>query len=105
MPRWRRVLNTIAGLAILAGLGYCTYRYAAVEDRVRAACSEVLPGMTLAEVKALAAAKALDATAIYKDLSYVVAPETLGDDFRCTVSWQAGVVASSKYQGPPGETS
>jgi len=101
MPRWRRTLNTVGGLAFLSGLGYCTYRYSTVDDRVQTACSEIIPGMTFSQVEAVASAKGLNASKGIHDTSFVVAPETLGDDFTCRISWKEGVVESSTYRGPP----
>jgi hypothetical protein len=100
MPRWRRTLNTVGGLALLSGLGYCTYRYSTVDDRVQAACSEIIPGMTFSQVEAIASGKGLTASKGTEDISFVVATETLGDDFKCRISWKQGVVESSTYRGP-----
>jgi hypothetical protein len=97
---WRRALNTLGGLAFLAGLAYCTYRYSTVDDRVQAACSEITPGMTQEQVEAIASEKGLSASRVAQDITFIVAPETLGDDFACRLSWRSGFVESSVYRGP-----
>jgi hypothetical protein len=97
----KRLLNAVVGLAFLGGLGFCTYKYATVEDRVKAACAEIFPGMTLSQVRVVASSTGLTASNVADNVSYVVAPETLGADFECRLSWNQGVVESTRYRGPP----
>jgi len=99
MSPLRRRLNMIAGIAILGGLGFWGYRGMTAEGRVRNACSEITSGMTMAQVKAIASGKGLEARAPVTGVSFVVAPETLGE-FGCRLNWNSGVVASSQYDRP-----
>jgi hypothetical protein len=89
----------MGGIVILSGLGYCGYRYATVGSRVRAACSEFASGMTMSQVKAIASSKGLDTLSGVSNVSFVVAPETMGE-LGCRLTWKSDLVASSQYEGP-----
>jgi hypothetical protein len=99
MPLWRRRLNFIAGLAILAGLGFWLYRGITAEGRVKATCDDITAGMTVAQVQSIASSKGLDARGPIGNVSFVVAPETMGE-LGCRLTWISGVVVSSQYDGP-----
>ena len=99
VPPWRRRLNLIGGIVFLSSLGYCGYRYATVDNRVRAACSQISAGMTMSQVKVIASSKGLEARSRVSDFSFVVAPETMGD-VGCRLAWKSDLVASSQYDGP-----
>jgi hypothetical protein len=99
MPIWRRRLNLLGGIASLSLLGYWGYRAVTLEDRVKSACSEIVTGMTMPQVKSVASAKGLDARSRTSDVSFVVAPESMGE-VGCRVTWKSELVTSSQYDGP-----
>ncbi len=43
----RQAANTVIGILILGSLAYCGYGYATAEQRVRALCAEISPGMSI----------------------------------------------------------
>jgi hypothetical protein len=99
MPTWRRRLNLLGGIAFLTFLGYWGYRAVTLEDRVKSACSEIVTGMTMSQVKSIASAKGLDARSRTSDISFIVSPESMGE-VGCRVTWKSELVASSQYAGP-----
>jgi hypothetical protein len=99
MPIWRRRLNILGGIASLSLLGYWGYRAFTLEDRVKSACSEIVTGMTMSQVRSIASAKGLDARSRTSDVSFVVSPESMGE-VGCRVKWKAELVANSQYAGP-----
>jgi hypothetical protein len=96
------VLNTVAGLVLLGLLGFCVARYATVGSRVRSACAQIKPGMNMPDVTAIGESKWLKVYPIREDISFVVAPETMGE-LGCRIDWSGGVVVTSRYDGPPDE--
>jgi hypothetical protein len=47
MPSARQTANAAVGILVLGSLAYCGYAYATAQQRVRALCAEIRPGMSI----------------------------------------------------------
>lgn len=96
MENLRRKLNLAVGLALIGSIGYCAYGYGSAETRVRHACAEIKPGMSVSELRSFAAEHGLRPPTRDSGVSFLVEGRTFGR-FGCKVTLEGGVVHASEY--------
>ena len=95
--RVRKALNVLAGLALLAGLGYYIVLFATAESRVRRACDNIKPGMSIAALAEYLQANGLGPKVPRPDgVGYVAEVRTFGR-FGCRIEMKAAVVRRSTF--------
>jgi hypothetical protein len=92
----RHALNVIVGGVILGAIAYFSYIFLSAENRVREACAEVKPGMTLAGLRAFAELHGMRKPTRDTGIDFLVETKTFGR-FGCKVTLESGVVWKAEY--------
>ena len=92
----RSALNVVAGGVILGGIAYIAYIFLSAENRVREACTEVKPGMTLAALRTFAEQHGMRKPTRDTGVDFLVETKTFGR-FGCKVTLESGVVRKAEY--------
>jgi len=92
----RRVVSLSMGLGLVGGISYCSYNFASAEGRVRELCSQIQPGMSVAQLREFASTHGLDPKPRESGASYIVESKTFGR-FGCKVLLEGGVVKLAEY--------
>ncbi len=96
LVKLRQAINTVAGLAFLGGLAYCSYGYFTAESRVKATCAAIPVGLTLQSLTQFASSHGLSAPSGRVDSEFLVETRTFGR-YGCRVHMKNGVVALAEY--------
>jgi hypothetical protein len=90
-------LGALFGLPIILAIVFFTYFNRTGEDRMRAICSEVKPGMTQAQMDRFVLDKRLDGFAADKAVNVLGDPRSYGHH-TCKVTMEAGTVKAAEYR-------
>lgn len=96
MNRFRKLLNVIAGILMLAGMSYYIYIFASAESRVRLICNQIKPGMSVEQLRQVASSNGMAPEPKESGLSFVVETKTFGR-YGCEVITEKGFVKESTY--------
>jgi hypothetical protein len=101
MPTARRLVMLAATGALVAGAGFCEFRYANEAARVREFCAAIAPGLPLDELKARAAGNGYSwrPPPERSGISFLADNRTAGR-FGCRVMLSDGVVKASAFRRP-----
>jgi len=95
--RVRKGLNGLAGLALLAGLGYYVVLFATAESRMRRACDHIKPGMSIAALAQYLEVNGLGPQVPRPDgVGHVGEVKTFGR-FGCRIEMTGAVVRRSTF--------
>ena len=87
----RRMLNNIAGLAILGGLGWFSWRMFTVEGRTRDLCEAIEPGTTVQKLNAFLERQGLGPSLSGEGTHYI---RGKGFEYACRLEIAGGRVTS-----------
>ena len=91
----RQALNSAAGLALLAGVAYCSYGYFTAESRVKALCASIPKGSTADSLAKFASLHGLSDPSGHNP-DFLVERRTFGR-YGCKLHWENGVLTQSEY--------
>lgn len=89
-------LGALFGLPIVLAIIFFSYFNLTGEDRMRAVCGEVKPGMTRAQVNQFALDKRLDGSAADRGVSFLGDSRSYGRH-SCKVTMEADTVKAAQY--------
>ncbi len=89
-------LGLLFGFPIVLAVVFFTYFNATGEDRMRAVCSQVTPGMTRAQLDQFALDKKLKGSGKDAGVSFLSEPRSYGRH-TCKVTMAAGLVKAAEY--------
>lgn len=92
----RRRKNAIAGILLVALLGYAFYIFGGAESRMRKICAEITPGMSFGELEVLATDRGLLPPHRESGLNILAETKSFGR-WACMVTLENGVVSKSEY--------
>jgi hypothetical protein len=92
----RKTVTLLVSFVLLGGMGYCSYNYLSAEDRIRAVCAKIQPGMKFAQLHAFAEQHGLKKPRSETGPNFLVEAKTFGR-YGCTVVMEAGAVKSVEY--------
>lgn len=94
----RRWILLLAGIALLACVGYFYYSLATGEDRMTEVCNQIRPGMTVSQLTRLAEEHGLGARNLNPGTKLAYLPEHRSfGRHACRVELDAGIVKSAAY--------
>ena len=91
----RQALNSVAGLAFLGGLAYCSYGYLTAESRVKALCAAIPIGSTPEALARFVSSHGLSAHSGQNPI-FLDETRTFGR-YGCKVQTTNGVVTQAEY--------
>ena len=89
-------LGALFGLPIILAIIFFTYFKLTGEDRMRAICSQVKPGMTGAQLNQFVLDNRLNGFGADKGVSFLGDPRSYGRH-ECKVTMEAGAVKAAEY--------
>ncbi len=89
-------LAALFGLPIILAIIFFTYFNLTGEDRMRAICSQVKPGMTAAQLNRFVLDNRLNESGAAKGVSLLGDPRSYGRH-TCKVTMEAGAVRAAEY--------
>jgi hypothetical protein len=92
----RKHLNTVAGLALLAGLAYAFWPFVMGRGEMQDFCRTLQPGLSLSQVEASASARGYTVTAPIKSRAFVLSQRSFGR-FNCELRFGASGLESVEY--------
>jgi len=96
MNLFHRILKVI-GVLVLAGISYVFYSFISAEGRLKEVCSQIKPGMPVAELRAFGKKHGLGPQPSGESgVHYMVESRTFGR-YGCKVTLEAGIVKSADY--------
>jgi hypothetical protein len=96
MNLFRRTLKLI-GVLVLAGASYVFYGFVSAEGRLKEVCSQIKPGMSVADLRNFGKKHGLGPGAPGESgVHFMVETRTFGR-YGCTVILEAGIVKDAKY--------
>jgi len=96
MTRTRDAVVFPALAAVAAGLSYYAYGLATAETRMKATCAAIAPGMTLADLKRIAADHGLMTPRAQDGVMYLAETRSYGRH-ACKVTMEKGLVKQSEH--------
>ena len=96
MGRVRRTVGISIGLILVGGIAYWAYGYATAEDRMKATCAAIKPGMSFAELKEFALSHGLLTPKRDSGVMYLGEGRSFGRH-ACKVLLEQGVVKQSEH--------
>lgn len=96
MGNVRKAANLITGLFILGGILYCADLFVGAESRMRQACGEIAPGMSVATLRTFAKKHGMNAPRQESGVTFLAESMTFGR-WSCRVVLEKGVVRNSEY--------
>jgi len=95
--RVRKVLNVLAGLALVVGLGYYIVLFATAESRMRRVCVHIKPGMSVTALGKYLKATGLGPQVPRSDGAGYVGEVTTFGRFGCRIEMTGAVVRRSTF--------
>ena len=89
-------MQTIGGILLVGALVWWAHPYFGAEQRMRAVCAQIQPGMTLNELRLFASEHGLNDPHIVNGVAFVVEHRTFGR-YGCRVTFAAQLVKSAEY--------
>ncbi len=89
-------LGLVFGFPLLFGTAYYYYAMSTGEKRMTAVCSQIQPGMDLAQLTSVADEHGLTRPSKDSGVMYLAEARTYGR-FACKIAFDAGIVKSSEY--------
>jgi hypothetical protein len=97
MKKFRRTFYVSISLLIMAGLVYLFYGFSTAEGRVKAACSQIKPGISISQLSVFADEYGLSPRPRNEaGINYMVEKKSYGRH-GCKVMLEAGVVKAVEY--------
>ncbi len=96
MSPLKKGLAALFGLPLVLAVIFFSYFNLTGEDRMRAVCGEVKPGMTRAQVNQFVLDKRLDGSAGDRGVSFLGDSRSYGRH-SCKVTMEAGTVKAAQY--------
>jgi hypothetical protein len=96
MSEIRRTVVLSIGLLLVGGIAYWVYGYATAEDRVKATCVAIKPGMAFAELKEFAISHDLLPPKRDSGVMYLAERRSFGRH-ACKVLLEQGIVKQSEH--------
>ena len=96
MSRNRRTVMISIALILTVGLGYWIHGYATAEERMKATCAAITPGMSFAELQEFARRHGLLSPKRDNGLMYLAESRSFGRH-ACKVILEQGIVKYSEH--------
>ena len=97
---FRKRFNTVAGLLLLAGLGYIFWPFVVGRSQMQRFCATLPIGASVSLVKALVAARGYEVSSPIDGEAFVHDPRSMGR-FNCVLHFDGKGLASAPYADNP----
>ena len=99
-PTFRKRFNTVAGLLLLAGLGYFIWPFAVGRSQMQHFCSTLPIGASVSQVQALVAARGYKVSSLIDGKAFVHDSRSMGR-FNCVLHFDSKGLVSAPYADNP----